>query len=148
MQGFVVPGRWVIAAWDSCGGGQGICFVVPPNSAAAPAQDLFETLSVVNLGTTMQLQGSFTAPADGAIYRVDTMLFGCGTVATRDTANTPAPAQCLPMLSLLPGPATGLGALGSSSANTRVLVFTGTTLSAIPVVAGQNVQVRVTISFS
>lgn len=149
MQGFVVPGRWVIRASGACGGigsVSTICYSVPAGSVATAAPEIFETLTVIDLGPNMQLFGSFTALADGSIPFVGTTMVGCGGTSARNTANTPAPGQCLPMLQMSSNPFNNT--LTSSTPNTRLQSFTATTLTPIPVTTGQIVQVRVTISFS
>lgn len=150
MQGFAVPGRWVVRASGVCGTGSGsvttTCYMVPAGSVTTAAPELFETLTVIDLGPNLQLFGSFTAAIDGSISSVGTDMVGCGTATARNTANSPAPSQCLPMLAI--GQNLVIRFLSSSTPNTRLQSFTGTTLTPIPVTAGQIVQVRVTISFS
>lgn len=149
MQGFVVPGRWVIRAAGACGAIGSVsttCYSVPAGSVATVAPEIFETLTVVDLGVSMQLFGSFTATADGSIPFVGTTMVGCGTTAARNSTNTPAPSQCLPMVQMSGSPFNNT--LISPTPNTRMQSFTATTLTPIPVTTGQIVQVRVTISFS
>ncbi len=89
---------------------------------------LTTTFNYSTFPISLTLAGSFTATQNGNVNQVGTLLGFCGTAP----GTTFSPQSC---------------ATGAPSGSSDV-IFSGTSITAIPVTSGQIVQVTVTFTFS
>ena len=132
-------GRWGMSVANGCGvQGADPCWLVEPGTTTS--QRYVQTLAVAWLGSpsqAVQLSGSYVATAASTVGQVSTFASWC----------QPNPVTCEPNWTVgtgvFGGEAPWIEAPGSGTGS-----FSGTSITPIPVTAGQIVQVRVTISFS
>lgn len=123
------PGPWWIRFGGSpspCAGFPLDCVISESRHFVAASPAVAKVLTVV--GDPLRLSGSLTVPGAGSISTVSTLMHTCGP--------TVAPSACTGTLGPAGNPFPGQ------------FVFTSANITAVPVVAGQQVLITVTFAFT